>query len=224
MPDEVLHAAERVFETVLGVDGRIGVVSTGLLARSPDGNLVFAVNKPADWRSEPMGLTAGLIGIGGKREPGETVLECLHRECREETGCRIRVDDSARTYCLHKENLTPVTLNLNGEPRPFLITLLSPVSPRASRTLILSYAGEILDTPTAEDIGAIAFVPDEALLALASTPRSVAELEQMSARFYARAPLPPSLLLRPLGTVAAFLNGCCVPGNTNDRRRGHSCA
>jgi 8-oxo-dGTP pyrophosphatase MutT (NUDIX family) len=51
---------------------------------------------------------------GGRREPGETVLETLQREIREETGWSVR--DTAVIGCIHFQHLNPKP---SGYPYPY---------------------------------------------------------------------------------------------------------
>ncbi len=60
------------------------------------GNEVMLIR---DHRDEPY------IIPGGRREPGETVLETLQREMREETGWSVR--DTAVIGCVHFQHLGP---------------------------------------------------------------------------------------------------------------------
>ena len=64
------------------------------------------------------------INLGGKKEPGETALECLKREVREEIGCEVKKakefgvfegktveDASIRLECFLHEIEGKITLN-----------------------------------------------------------------------------------------------------------------
>jgi 8-oxo-dGTP diphosphatase len=61
---------------------------------------------------------------GGKREPGETLAECLVREIREELGVEARVGGeifaTTHTYPEHRVELHFLTCDLEGEPAPQL--------------------------------------------------------------------------------------------------------
>ena len=55
--------------------------------------LVFREGKLLITRRSAGGHLAGLWEFpGGKREPGETFEECLHRELREELGIEVQID------------------------------------------------------------------------------------------------------------------------------------
>lgn len=65
----------------------------------------------------------GYIALGGKIEPGETELDCLHREVQEEIGCRVKNAKHFATFegpnHDHTKTLrmTCYLCDLEGEPR-----------------------------------------------------------------------------------------------------------
>lgn len=61
--------------------------------------------------------------VGGKREVGETNIECLHREVLEEIGCVVKSEKFYKQFIGPGANSTIVELicyftELDGDPRP----------------------------------------------------------------------------------------------------------
>jgi mutator protein MutT len=97
-------------------------VAAGLIFR--DGKLLIT-------RRSAGGHLAGLWEFpGGKREPGESFEECLHRELREELGIEVQIDFLIQEI-IHCYPERPVRLRffrcrwLRHEPKPILCESLA---------------------------------------------------------------------------------------------------
>jgi 8-oxo-dGTP pyrophosphatase MutT (NUDIX family) len=181
-------------------------VSTGLLIHYNE-SLVFAVHNPDRWVTHGHTREAAVVGVGGKLERGETVLECVKRECREEINTDVKISDSEATYVVTDECIRKFTLDkLVDEPRPyFIIGLQMREHHREIRTVVFTYKGEISGKPTPGDVSALLLVRDSTLLYLASGPKTVAFMRKHSATFVERIHLPDDLVLVPCGTFLTYL-------------------
>ena len=180
-------------------------VSTGLLIHYNE-SLVFAVHNPDRWVIRGNTREAAVVGVGGKLERGETVLECVKRECREEINTDVKISDSEATYvvteCIRKFTLDKFV----DEPRPyFIIKLQMREHDREMHTVVFTYKGEISGRPTPGDVSALLLVRDSTLQYLTSGPRTVAFMREHSAAFVERIHLPDDLILVPCGTFLTYL-------------------
>lgn len=90
-------------------------VSTGLLITYKRDHL-FVVHNPDRWVSDGYTKEAGVVGVGGKLEHGETVLDCVKRECKEEINTDVKVLDSKITYVVTDGCIDKFTLK--GAEKP----------------------------------------------------------------------------------------------------------
>ena len=181
-------------------------VSTGLLIHYNE-SLVFAVHNPDRWVTRGHTREAAVVGVGGKLERGETVLECVKRECREEINADVEILDSEVTYVVTDEYIREFTLSkFVDEPRPYFIIELQMREPgRKIRTVVFTYKGEISCEPTPGDVSALLLVRDSTLQYLTSGPRTVAFMREHSATFVEKIHLPDDLVLVPCGTFLTYL-------------------
>jgi len=64
-------------------------------------------------------IIAGLVGIGGKLEKGETLVDCVMRECYEEIGVKLELLDSKETFYFFDKSVK--LISLSSPLRPFFI-------------------------------------------------------------------------------------------------------
>jgi 8-oxo-dGTP pyrophosphatase MutT (NUDIX family) len=177
-------------------------VSTGLLI-TYHRNHIFAVHNPDRWLINGSHRKAGVVGIGGKLEKGETVLQCVKRECKEEINTDVRITDSENTFIVTGESISRLPLITTERPRPYYIILLNDAAPR--KTVVFSYRGDIIGTPTPGDVSALLLAPDTVLQHLQSPPKTVKFMKEHAAHFIERISLPDDLQLIFLGTLSTYL-------------------
>ncbi len=179
-------------------------VSTGLLI-TYDEQHVFVVHNPDRWVVHGDITEAGVVGVGGKLEQGETVLDCVKRECKEEINCDVKILDSEVTYVVTDEYVNKFTLERAEKPRPYYIILLKGREQGKNHTVVFSYKGEIYEKPEPGDVSAILLAQDSTLRYLGSGPTTVKFMKEHSARIVERIHLPNDLHLVPLGTLLTYL-------------------
>ncbi|MCL4426336.1 MAG: hypothetical protein M1299_09215 [Firmicutes bacterium] len=73
--------------------------------------LLFAVGSEKYWASRGSETLVSFWGLGGRQEPGESLLATLRREVGEEANCQVRLRDSRRTYLMvEAEDPQPIRL------------------------------------------------------------------------------------------------------------------
>lgn len=200
MTRDIITTAERL----LSLEGPDYNVSTGLLIKY-DGDHVFVVHNPDRWVVHGGITEAGVVGVGGKLEQGETVLDCVKRECKEEINCDVKILDSEVTYVVTDEYVNKFTLERAEKPRPYYIILLKGRKPGKNYTVVFSYKGEIYEKPEPGDVSAILLAQDSTLRYLGSGPTTVKFMKEHSVKFIERIHLPDDLYLIPLGTLLTYL-------------------
>lgn len=148
-----------------------------------------------------------MVGIEGKIEKGETVIECVKRETLEELGSDVEIEDSETTYLITDKSINKITIDsVRSEPRPYFIILLERTEPnRKPFTVVFSYKGSILTTPKPIDVAALLLARDSTLMHLISGPKTVKFLKEKSAKIIERIKIPDDLYLRPYSTLSAYL-------------------
>ncbi|MBU6997836.1 MAG: NUDIX domain-containing protein [Theionarchaea archaeon] len=180
-------------------------VSTGLLI-TYNGNLVFVIQNPDRWITSGRQKEAGVVGVGGKLEHGETVVGCVKRECKEEICTDVEVLNSEVTYIVTDEYVDTFTLGGVEKPRPYCITRLKERDPRrGAHTVVFSYKGEIDEEPIPGDVSAVLLAEEATLRHLWSTPTTVKSLRGHSTEIIERIRLPDDLRLVPCGTLLTYL-------------------
>ena len=202
MKNDIISVAEKLFN----LKRFEYEISTGLLVKY-NGDYVFAIQNPNRWKIVENVKEAGVVGIGGKLEKDETVIECVERECVEELGSGVKIEDSEITYLITDEYVKKdIIKDIENEPRPYFIILLKRTEPgRKPFTVVFSYKGNLLRHPKPLDVAALFLAKDSTLIHLISGPKTAKFLKENSAKIIERVKIPDNLYLRPYGTLSAYL-------------------
>ncbi len=198
---------EAIDDLCQGVPWRITGASA--LLYDAQGRFYFELTKPKHWRFLQDGrVMVGLGAIGGSIKPGETILECLHREIEEEVDTTVIIESSKETYILYeRETVVPLTLPARGLPCPLLWTVSKNVyrrhiHPRHPILAIVTFLAQLEETPSLGDLSGLLVVPRHKL-------REVFADDQISLQEVKRIPgvgvmtkekLPQGSVLSPIWT------------------------
>lgn len=118
----------------------------------------FEVSRPRHWGQLPNGTRAvGIGGLGGRIEPGESVLSCLRREVEEEVGAGFRLEEPVGTALVHDGEFA-VWLDLSdsdGAFSPYIVNLLPPQLARPEKPdhlAIVTFLGRLQGKPQRGDL------------------------------------------------------------------------
>lgn len=165
--------------------------------------LVLEVQKSHKWRRTPEGVRVGIGCIGGALEPGESPVEALQRECREEIGCEVRLRPAAQTWLKNRaEPARPVGWT-DGGPRPALVW--EGDWPGATPGGVVPvYLSEAVGEVTPLDLPALLLAPPALVRELLRRPLTFGEFLQAGGQVRAREKIPPDALLELKGTLSAL--------------------
>jgi 8-oxo-dGTP pyrophosphatase MutT (NUDIX family) len=172
----------------------------------------FEISRPRHWgRREDGTHVIGIGGIGGRIEPGESVLECLFREVREEIGVRFWLEPAASTALIHDGKVAG-WLDVSkdeGRPVPYMVSLLPPQLERPDRPdhlAIVSFRGVLRQEPRRGDLFGLLRIARTALEPFFG--RTEWPLDEALAlpglAFDLASDLPSDAVLRPTLTGRAF--------------------
>ncbi len=174
-----------------------GRVSSGLLAWFR-GRLVFAVSQEKYWTKGAGETRIALVGIGGGQEAGETLLETIAREAREEANATIAVADAAFTLWMDAAETVEkrsLTEELSGEAAPLLvwqrkITLREDDGTPYERDYINPvYEADFLEQPTpGAEVPGLLFTSAAGFLKLLEHPQSLSVLLGAGMTYLGRQP------------------------------------
>ena len=149
-------------------------------------------------------------GIGGHREPGESWVQCSHREAIEELGADVELLPSSDTWLVPSTG-EPQRIEVSDDPRPMaLYEMVHPEGvPRAGRAYhIVIYAAELLQPPgqlPIDEVRAIIALTRDQVIQGPRRKPSLAKLIQEGSEIVTFAePIDMNTLIYPIGTAAAL--------------------
>ncbi len=186
--------------------GELFEISTGLLLRY-EGRGVYTIQTKDRWREQAGSIIAGMVGVGGKLEENESVIECVKRECLEELGVPVELTSAEKTYLFEGGNIREIQLS-SMNVRPAYILMLPKTEPgRKPFTVVFVYQGIITEKPQPKDVSAVIYMSDSELKqAFEGGTSSLEKVVSTGAIVDANTNLPNGLVLKPFGTVKAHLD------------------
>jgi len=161
----------------------------GFFARH-QGRLVFVGYRP---RREQGGVICGRVG--GWRKTGESWLDCMRRETREEICCDVEVITAQKAY--FAEPATEARpIDLEDEPRPFLVSLQHLTGRGTGLYYNVIFLASVIGEPRmGPQIELLVFLTDANLLSLAEQPLPISALMQAGANIEWTTPLPTDTMV-----------------------------
>jgi hypothetical protein len=175
----------------------------GIFARH-EGRLVFVGYRP---RREQGGIICGRVG--GWRKTGESWLDCVRRETREEICCDVNIISSDQCYFAEPAaDANPI--DLQDDLRPFLVSLQHLTGRGSGLYYNVIFLASLLGEPRlGPQIELLVFLTDANLLSLAQQPLPLSSVIQAEAKIESRSELPPEspvTLGRSLILLASLIN------------------
>ncbi|NLD41976.1 MAG: NUDIX domain-containing protein [Chloroflexi bacterium] len=175
-----------------------------------EGGLLLEISKPGHWGTHGGGVThVGVGAIGGSLEPGETLLDCLQREGREELGTPLELlpaDEAG--ICVDERTVTRLPLApAAGHPVPCLVTMganrLRRDAIDAPTLVIATFHARPAGPVRLDDLFGTLWLPGDrwrAIIEALPLPLDAVQC-QPGVRLETRAPLPERSVLAPVWTV-----------------------
>ncbi len=173
-----------------------------------EGYHVFSIPQRELLRSD---YQARFFGVGGKRQPQESLVDCALRETAEEIGAAVKLTSADQTYFLATDGTIKV-LELSGSSvRPRLIlekrnhSLYGSMANQNISYYLVAYNASLSDKPRpANEIAGIVYLNDAHLLQFCeSAPLTIAEVLEQGAQidWQNHCRLSHSTVLVPHGTA-----------------------
>ena len=149
-------------------------------------------------------------GIGGHRDPGESWVDCAHREAQEEIGAKVEIISSPETWYVSKGGSVKL-VSIADQPTPLALyeMIHQPDAPRAGKLYrIIIYRARLLSFPSQlqqdEVQGIISLTKSQIGKSLSRKP-TLSQLLTEGAKVIAGAEsLDRQIQLYPIGTAQAL--------------------
>ncbi len=186
--------------------GELFEISTGLLLRY-EGRGVYTVQTKDRWREQTGSVVAGVVGVGGKLEENESIIDCAKRECLEELGVPVELVSARKTYLFEGSSIKEIQLT-SSSIHPAYVLLLPKTEPgRKPFTIVFVYEGIIPSKPKPKDVSAVVYAADSELKQAFDGGTSTLErLVDSGAIVDSNTDFPKNIVLKPFGTVKAHLD------------------
>jgi 8-oxo-dGTP pyrophosphatase MutT (NUDIX family) len=185
--------------------------STGLILHWR-GQLLFAVLPVDQWHDTAGGRLAYFMGIGGHVEAGESWGEAVRREAQEEAGIAVDLLSPAETWLLRDDGTVQditAALTWPDAPRPLFVwcAVLLFDAPQGEQER--HFVNAVFEAAIPDDVEPQPAAEVPALLALSEAqlrqaavhPISLETLLEGGAQIWTSSPIPPTILIAPLGTA-----------------------
>ena len=185
---------------------RGGRVSTGLLAWHRR-SMVFVASRPEYWTRTGGHTSIDIIGVGGGREAGETLVEAVTREALEEASSRIRLVGAGATLVSWEDGRLESVLSAGDDPLPILVWQRVITMKRAHAVSSVPYACAVyeallIDEPRPpEGETGLFWVGEELFRSLLSRPLPLADFIGNGGRYRGASLLPPDAVLGLSGSA-----------------------
>ena len=181
----------------------------------------FELTKPKHWsRRQDGAVVVGIGGIGGSVEPGETILDCLYREVKEELGVDVRVGSADQTFLVYEDRIIdPMVLPQRDHPRPVFLTISEnlfrrQIHPEFQVLAIVTFLARLEAGVAPDDLFGILAVPTKRVASVFQPEQPT--IHQLSyipgVRLLTQDHLPENAVLSPVWTARTFrklvLAGC----------------
>lgn len=175
-----------------------------------EGGLLLEITKPGHWHVDDRGVTrVGVGAIGGSLESGETLLECLRREGREELGTALEVLPAGEAgICVDEQRVSRLPLApVAGYPAPSLITMganrYRADEIDAPTLVIATFYGRPAGPVRPDDLFGTLWLPGERWRAIIEAlPLPLDRVrDEPGVHLETRTPLPERTVLAPVWTV-----------------------
>jgi 8-oxo-dGTP pyrophosphatase MutT (NUDIX family) len=172
----------------------------------------FEIAKPRHWGTlEDETRAVGIGGIGGRIEPGESILACLRREIREELSVPFQLESTEHTMLIHQgEVIDQLDLPTSRRfPAPYFVNLMPPQlggPGMPDHLAIVTFLGRLRRRPKRQDLFGLLTIAApvlEEFFAREEWPLEEA-LAHPSLTFELKSDLPVGCILRPTLTARAF--------------------
>lgn len=199
----------KFIEDLLNIKKHTFNIATGLVISYKD-KYLFSIQNKEKWRTIDNKYNIGLVGIGGGLENNETIIECLQRECLEEIGQKVILQDSKKTFLIDEDmSIKTIDINIGSlYPRPYYISKIKNSNSKYKYpyTITISYKTELKDFPKILDIHGLVLIDKNDISKIDINGMDINEWNKMNIKIISKELLPKTSRLIPFGTFKSFIN------------------